>query len=108
LVYTSGMTGEGILNREAVLSAIHSVRSELTVLKVHHIYLFGSVARNEGHSGSDLDFLVEFTETVSLFELINLKIFLETLFRRKVDIVPTEDLRAEIRTAVLKDAICAA
>ena len=36
---------------------------------VRHLYLFGSIARNEASAGSDVDFLVEFTRPTGLFGL---------------------------------------
>jgi uncharacterized protein len=102
------MTSHEPISCKAVLEKVQKVQGDLVRLKVDHLYLFGSVARNEGRPESDLDFLVEFKETVSLFELINLKLFLEDLFHRKVDVVPREDLREEIKSEVLRDAIRAA
>jgi len=96
------------MNREEVIETIQRIKGKLPTFKVEHIYLFGSVARNESHSGSDLDFLVEFSETVSLFELIHLKNFLEEVFQRKVDVVPRSSLREELKAEILKDAIRAA
>jgi predicted nucleotidyltransferase len=40
---------------------------------VSEIGVFGSVARGEGTTDSDLDLLIEFDEPVSLFDLVRLE-----------------------------------
>jgi predicted nucleotidyltransferase len=53
---------------------------------VRSLRLFGSVARNEHTSGSDVDICVE-TETPDPFLIMDLKEYLENLFGCSVDIV---------------------
>ncbi len=50
------------------------------------IGLFGSYARGENRSVSDIDIFVE-TETPNPFNLVHLKDALELIFNKKVDIV---------------------
>ena len=96
------------LDRQKVLSALVPLNAELTKLKVRSLFLFGSVARNEARPDSDIDFLVEFSESYSLFDIIRLQLFLQKIFNRKVDVVPRNGLREEFRAEVLKEAIRAA
>ena len=73
--------------------------------KVKRIGLFGSYVRGDIHSGSDLDVLVEFSDTISLLKLVSLENYLTALTGIKVDVVPRDDIRREIEDAILKEAI---
>lgn len=73
--------------------------------KVKEIGVFGSVIRGELRETSDIDVLVDFEEDASLFDLVRLALFLEEKFHRKVDVVPKESLRAEIREPILREMV---
>jgi len=92
--------------RDDILTTLRALRDELnTRFRVREISLFGSVVHEKETSSSDIDLLVDFDEQASLFDLVGLGIYLEETFGRKVDIVPRESLRPEIRDAVLAEAI---
>lgn len=55
--------------------------------------VFGSVARGDDRSGSDLDLLVAFTPDASLFDLVELQEDLQDLLGVKVDVVSEGALR---------------
>ena len=67
--------------------------------------IFGSVARGESDSESDIDFLVNMEPGRSLLDLCGLLIDLEELLGRKVDVVTEKGLRDRIRERVLKEAV---
>ncbi len=90
---------------DEVLEAITAHREALKQLGVKSLILFGSVARNEAKSDSDIDFLVEFEEPGGLFQLLELKHYLEDIFTRSVDLGTLEALREHLREPVLKEAI---
>jgi len=69
------------------------------------VRIFGSVARGEADSESDIDFLVNMEPGRSLLDLCGLLIDLEELLGRKVDVVTEKGLRDRIRERVLKEAI---
>jgi predicted nucleotidyltransferase len=96
-----------VITREAVLECLAVHRSELEKMGVKSLRLFGSVARNEATENSDLDFLVDFSETPTLFELIAVQHFLEDLFQCKVDLGVEQSLREHLRKHVLEDVIYA-
>jgi uncharacterized protein len=73
--------------------------------KVKRIGLFGSYVRGDTHSGSDVDVLVEFSDTISLLRLVSLENYLTGLIGIKVDVVPREDIRRELKDAILKEAV---
>jgi predicted nucleotidyltransferase len=71
----------------------------------YNIRVFGSVARNEENSNSDLDLLVNFESDRSLFDLIGFKNEIEETMKIKVDIVSENGLNKYIRDFILEDAI---
>jgi len=74
--------------------------------KAEVIALFGSYVRREQKKKSDLDVLVKFYEGATLFELVGLTIFLEEkLGIKKVDVVPYDAVREEIRDRIFKEAV---
>jgi predicted nucleotidyltransferase len=64
---------------------------------VKQIGIFGSIARGTAKRGSDIDVLVEFERTVDFFEFIDLKEFLESIFKRNVDLVTKKALKPLIK-----------
>ena len=72
---------------------------------VEKIGVFGSYARGTQKKRSDVDFLVTFDEAISLFDRVDLIIYLKELMGRKVDVIPHDNLRPELRKYVLKDLI---
>lgn len=92
---------------EQVLQTLATHRPELEQMGVKSLRLFGSVARDEARDDSDIDFLVEFVNEPSLFELFELRYFLEDLFQCNVDLGLEEALREHLREPILKDIIYA-
>ena len=73
--------------------------------KAELIGIFGSYVHGEQKEGSDLDVLVRFYRGATLFELVGLSIFPEEELGVKVDVVPYDAVREEIRERVLKEAV---
>jgi len=69
------------------------------------VSLFGSVARETDTESSDVDFLVEFEDGRSLFDLIRLKDDLETLLGRSVHIVTEKAVHPRIRDILVEESI---
>lgn len=67
--------------------------------------IFGSVARDAARSDSDIDLLVEFSESPGLLEFVELQQSLEMLLGRKVDLATPRSLKPHITAEFLKDAI---
>jgi len=68
------------------------------------VRVFGSVARGEADTESDIDFLVELEEGRSLFDLGGLLMDLQDLLGRKVDVVTEGGLHWYIRDRILGEA----
>ena len=73
---------------------------------VRRIGVFGSIARDEASSSSDLDFLVVF-EKPTFDNYMDLKFRLEDHFQRKVDLVEPQTLKPRIKEAVTREAVYA-
>jgi len=71
--------------------------------KVKKMGIFGSFVRGEQQKKSDLDLLVEFEDTISLLDLAGLEIYLTELLGIKVDVVPKEDIRLELKEEILAE-----
>jgi len=67
--------------------------------------LFGSVVRGEDNENSDVDFLVEFEEGRTLFDLIRLKQELESLLKKSVDVVTEESVHPLLKERIKTEAI---
>ena len=66
-----------------------------------NVRVFGSVARGEDDSASDVDFLVEMEKGRSLLDMGGLLMDLQELLGCKVDVVSDKGLREGIRGRVL-------
>lgn len=91
--------------RQTVLTRLQNHRDNLHNFGIRSIALFGSVARDEATTASDLDFLVEFEGSATFDRYMDLKFFLEDLFGKPVDLVRRKSLKPQIAESVLKEAI---
>lgn len=76
------------------------------ILKKHGVIraaLFGSMVRNEQTNASDIDFVVEFEDGRSLFDLGGLKIDLEELLNTSVDVVTYDSLHPLLKGAIVSE-----
>ena len=90
-----------------VLKTIRENRQNLKKFGIKKLSLFGSVARGDQQSASDLDFLVEF-ERKSFDAYMGLKEFLEDLFGCKVDLVLSDSIKPRLRSHILDELVDAA
>ncbi len=67
--------------------------------------LFGSIVRGEETEESDIDILVEFEPGRSLLDLAGLKIELERILNRKIDVVTYRSLHPLLRDKILKEQV---
>ncbi len=94
------------MKRDEVLLKLKGQHKELTEqFGVTSLFLFGSTARDEAHSGSDVDLLVEFNQPIGLFKFIELQQKLEHILGCKVDLGTKRSLKLPIKDQVLQEAI---
>jgi predicted nucleotidyltransferase len=91
------------MNKSEVQRMINEHKAFLTeTYSVEKIGLFGSFARNENTEDSDIDLLVEFKRPVG-FEFVELKDYLESIFKKPVDLVTVNALKPYMRDQVLNE-----
>ncbi len=67
---------------------------------IRKAYLFGSYVRGDYKSDSDVDFLVELERSVDLFRFIKIKLQLEGLLQKAVDLISANGLSERIKPAI--------
>ncbi|MFM7600548.1 MAG: nucleotidyltransferase family protein [Pseudanabaena sp.] len=112
----------GILDRAAEvpnhsigtpLKTLIEIQNILTELKselidkyhVKQLGIFGSYARGDYNSASDIDILVEYAQKPSLFDLIELKDYLSDRLQMKVDLVTKDGLKPQLKEKILAEVI---
>ncbi|NJL10217.1 MAG: nucleotidyltransferase family protein [Calothrix sp. SM1_7_51] len=93
------------MKRDHVLSILQSQRVRLKDFSVKSLTLFGSVARDEATSESDVDLLVEFEKPVGLLTFVRLQRYLETILGRSVDLGTPDSLKSYLRETVMGEAV---
>nr|WP_283757678.1 nucleotidyltransferase family protein [Roseofilum casamattae] len=94
------------MQRDEILALAAQHQDELNAMGVKSLALFGSVARNEATADSDVDFLVEFDDRpIGLFDLSRVRLYLEDILGRKVDMGTVDSLKEYLRDRVLRDRI---
>jgi predicted nucleotidyltransferase len=71
----------------------------------HNVRLFGSRARGDARSDSDVDFLMDLSSGCSLLDVGRLVMDLQDILKCKVEVVEPEGLHWYIRDKVLKEAV---
>ena len=71
----------------------------------YNLRIFGSVARGEAGTDSDIDILVELEPERSILDLGGLLYDLQQLLGVEVDVVTVNGLRSRIRERVLREAV---
>ena len=98
-----------VISREEALRRISANADRIRAFGVKRVALFGSMAREEHGSGSDVDILVEFERGKKTFDnYMDLKFFLESLSGRNVDLVLKEAIKPGLRDSILEGAVYAA
>lgn len=90
--------------RQEIIQTLAEHRDEIRLFGVRRLGLFGSTAREEPGEHSDLDFLVEF-EKKSFDTYMDLKAFLEKLFKCRVDLVLPNTIKPRLKSRILRDTV---
>lgn len=95
-----------VKSREEVLRLIEQNQAAIRKLGVRRLGLFGSCARGEATAGSNLDFVVEFSDK-SFDVYMDLKGFLENLFRCRVDLVIMSSIKPRLLPIIQRETVYA-
>jgi uncharacterized protein len=90
--------------RDEVVTKIKANRRALKRYGVQSLALFGSTARDKMRKRSDVDVLVQFDKS-TWANYIGLKIYLEDLLGREVDLVTPKALKPATKPFIEKDLL---
>jgi hypothetical protein len=96
------MQGSETLNIEELKGKL------LPILKEHKVIragIFGSVAEGIARETSDVDIIVEFAGKKSLFDLVALKLDMESAVKRNIDLSTYKALNPLIRKKILEQEV---
>ncbi len=96
---------DGPVQRAEAIRRIEAHRTELRSLGVRSLSIFGSVARDEAGSDSDVDVIAEFDVPVGYFHLFRVRRRLEEILGTRVDLTTPGGLRPELRDGILAEAV---
>ena len=89
-----------------IQNILTEIKSQLTdKYHVSQLGIFGSYARGDYNSASDIDILVEYAQKPSLFDLIELQNYLSDRLQMKVDLVTKDGLKPQIKEKILAEVI---
>lgn len=85
---------------------IEKIKSVLKNKPVQRAYLFGSSARTDYNAESDVDILVEldYSKPIGL-EFIKMKLQLEDILKREVDLLTTKSISKYIKTFIDQEKV---
>lgn len=93
------------MNLNRILRLLKKSQEYLDNRGILSLAVFGSTARQENTSTSDVDILVAFKSAPTFDQYIETKFFLEDLLGCKVDLVTQDGLKPLARAEVEKEAI---
>jgi predicted nucleotidyltransferase len=97
------------MNSDEAIETLRRSQRALRERGVVHAALFGSLARGDNRSGSDIDIMIEIDPDVrmTVFDYVDLKEYIADLFEGPVDVVNRDALKSHVRPAATADAIYA-
>ncbi len=95
------------MNRSDTISRLRQSADALRGMGATALYLFGSTARDEAQSASDVDVFIDYTpdSRFSLLDLVGIKQFLEEDLALQVDVTTRNSLHPMLRSDIEKSAI---
>jgi predicted nucleotidyltransferase len=97
------------MKRDEIIHKLKECEAELRAHGVIHAAIFGSVARGEQNSESDVDIMVDLDAAIvaTIFDYAGVKDYIAGLFDDPVDVVDREALKPILRPKATADAIYA-
>jgi uncharacterized protein len=94
------------MNAQTAIAILRRHETALRARGVAHAAIFGSVARGDNRSDSDVDVLVEFTPGAegTIFDYVRFKEYVASLFDEPVDVIDRAGLKPHLRGPATRDA----
>lgn len=94
------------MNKDEIIEKLKEIKPTLEKdYYIKEVGIFGSYVRDEQTESSDVDILIDYNRGMTLFTLVDLKDFLENIFKRKVDIAFKKSLKPRIGKMILSEVI---
>jgi predicted nucleotidyltransferase len=94
------------MGREQVMAALRANEAELHRFGVAHLYLFGSVAKEEARADSDIDLFFDTDNPrFSLIELVDVQECVSHILGAKSDVMTRASLHPMLRPAIEAEAL---
>ena len=97
------------MDRATVLAKLRRYEAELKAAGIVRLSLFGSVARGEASSDSDVDLMAEFDSgrQFSLLEMVHLENRLGDILGVRVDLTSVRAMKGRVRERAAREAVLA-
>lgn len=94
------------MNREQVMAALRAHEAELHRFGVAHLYLFGSVAREQARADSDVDLFFDTDNPrFSLIELVDIQEQVSRILGAESDVMTRASLHPMLRPRIEAEAL---
>jgi len=95
------------MNRTQTVAKLQSYADAIKALGATSLFLFGSTARNENNSNSDLDLFVDYDPNgkFNALDLVDIKLLLEDRLGLEVDVTTRDSLHPMLRDDIEKSAV---
>jgi predicted nucleotidyltransferase len=95
------------MNRTQTIDRLKSYTDAIKALGATSLFLFGSTARNENNSNSDLDLFVDYDPNgkFNALDLVDIKLLLEDRLGLEVDVTTRDSLHPMLRDDIEKSAV---
>lgn len=92
---------------DRALGILRANKDSLRAKGVLHAAVFGSVARGEAKSSSDVDVMVELDPEshMGVYQFVGIQLDLEDLFGRKVDLIEAKALKPFAVESAMQDCV---
>ena len=91
-----------MINKEYILTQLRDLKPALyRDFAVKEIGLFGSFSDNTFNEECDIDIIVELERPIG-WKFFSLELYLENVFKRKIDLVTKNALKHQIKDSILK------
>lgn len=95
------LENQAILSKHFIKQTLADNRETLRKYGVKQIGLFGSYVNGTAHAASDIDLLVELEQS-TFHDYMELVLFLEDLFEKKVDLVAVKCVKSDLKPYIEK------